>query len=315
MVSPTPTYHIISRVPPPPQGPLKLGTVIGNLQDPTPLSENLHVEESRQILFRDEEFEVNLEQVLKGVGGVGLNVLDTPVGIDLSGGGETTNNDTYKFKQLDTVFVSPTLDDYKTAVAVPSLQEHLEYSGYKPVYIITGMKIGHQPQVTLRRGNQLNGTFAIGFSDSNITLGTNANASSSRNIVQGSKRSPDSIVFAIRVRKLSYKKRHFLGSQRDLHDSSHNYNAELVGVGNDEDEENEVPVFDVEEMDLDEEIKGRATQEWEDSQEGRFQLVFGGIVGYPRSVLFGHRLVANLINIRSTDSFSSPIYSFTISTI
>lgn len=273
MVVTTPTYHIISKVLPPPKGPLKLGTVIDNLEDLTPLSDSLEIEKSRVTSFHEEEFEVNREQVLKGVGGVGLKVHGLPVGIDLSGGGDTNVNDTYKFKELDTLFFSPTLDDYERAVATPRLQTHLMYSNYMPVYIITGMKIGHQPEVTLRRGNQVNGTFTIGISEGNTTLGINADASSSRIIVQGSKSSPDSIVFAIRVRKLSYKKRYYIAGQRDLHDSPHNYGAELVGVDRDADEEDEVPLFDVEEMDLDEEIQGRVTQERDNSQVGKFQLV------------------------------------------
>ncbi|KAJ4156518.1 hypothetical protein NW754_008152 [Fusarium falciforme] len=253
-----------------PEGRLRLGTVIDTLENLNPLSDSLVVEDSRVTFSHEEEFEVTREQVLKGGGGVGLKVLGMPAGIDLSGGGDTIVNDTYKFKELDTFSFSPTIDDYGRAIAAPQLQN---YSRYMPVYIITGMKIGHQPEVTLRRGNQVNGTFTIGISEGNTTLGTNANASSSRNIVQGSRSSPDSIVFAIRVRKLSYKKRHYFAGQRNLHDSPHNYGAELVGVDRDADEKDKVPPFDVEEMDHDEEIQGRVTQERDNSQEGRFQLV------------------------------------------
>ncbi|EEU34302.1 uncharacterized protein NECHADRAFT_85629 [Fusarium vanettenii 77-13-4] len=273
MVVTTPTYHIISRVPPPPQGPLKLGTVIDSLEELIPLSDSLDVEGSRVTQFREEDFEVNRAQILKGAGGVGFKVLGMPVGIDISGGGDTAVNDTYKFKELDTVSFNPTPDDYQKAVAASQLQDYLEDSGYTPVYIVTGMKIGHRPEVTLRRGNQVNGTFTIGISDGNATLGTNANASSSSNIVQGSKSSPDSIVFAIRVRKLSFTKRYYIWGPRKLRNDPYNCSAELVGVGREADKSSEPAIFDVKEMDLDEEILGRATQERGNSQEGRFILV------------------------------------------
>ncbi|KAI8713077.1 hypothetical protein NCS52_01251000 [Fusarium sp. LHS14.1] len=269
MVVPTPTYHIISRVPPPPEGPLRLGTVIDTLEDLNPLSDSLVVEDSRITPFPEKDFEVNREHVLKAGGGVGLKVLGMPAGIDLSGDGDTNVNDTYKFKALDTYSFSPTIDDYKKAVTAPQLQR---YARHMPVYIITGMKIGHQPEVTLRRGKEVKGTFTIGFSEGNTTVGANANATSSRNIVQGSK-SSDSIVFAIRVRKLSYTKRYVVAGPRDLHNSPHDHDAELVGVDRDGDDDTEVPRFDVKEIDFDEEIQGRVTQERDNPQEGKFLLV------------------------------------------
>ena len=80
MVVPIPTYHIVSKVPPPPKGPLKLGTIIDDLGELNPL--NLggepQIDQSRIFTFHEDDFEITREEILKGTGGVGIKIAALP---------------------------------------------------------------------------------------------------------------------------------------------------------------------------------------------------------------------------------------------
>ncbi|KAH7348963.1 hypothetical protein BKA65DRAFT_271692 [Rhexocercosporidium sp. MPI-PUGE-AT-0058] len=277
MVVQLPTYHIVSKVPAPPKGPLKLGSIIDSLEELNPLNAGAEptIDKSRLCSFHEEEFEITREQIVKGTGGVGIKFDAVPgAGIDISAGNSTTIHDTYKFAQLDTEYFPPNTDDYVAAVAAKGVQRHLKYSGYKPVYMITGMKIGHQPQVTLKRNGEVHGTFSIGVDTATVKVGPHANLSKTTNIEQGAQRSPDSIVFGIKVRKLSYKRRYFFAGDMELHDDSYNESAELVGVDRDDDLGAEkAPQFDVSELELDEELDGLIAEEKDDTNEGKIAFV------------------------------------------
>jgi hypothetical protein len=274
MVIVIPTYHIVPRVPPPPLGPLKLGTIIDSLEDLNPLNlgNELQVDKSRIFKFHEEDFEITREEILKGTGGVGIKIASLPgIGADVSAGGETTIHDTYKFAALDTEYFPAGIDDYQTAAGNSRVQQHLKYSGFAPVYMITGMKIGHNPQVTITRNGKVQGTFSIGVDTGGVTLGPHSDLSKETKISQGSKSSPDSIVFGIRVRKLLYKKRYIVAGQRSLHNEAYNSKAELVGVTGPGDEV--APEFDVTVAELDEELKGAVKEEKDDKHEGRIAFL------------------------------------------
>jgi hypothetical protein len=277
MVVQIPTYHIVSKVPAPPKGPLKLGTIIDSLEELNPLNAGAEptIDESRQFSFHEEEFEITREQIVKGTGGVGIKFVAVPgVGVDTSAGGETTINDTYKFAELDTKYFPPCISDYEAAVVAKGVQRHLKYSGYKPVYMITGMKIGHRPEVTLKRNGVVHGTFSIGVDTATVTVGPHADLSKTKNITQAAKRSPDSIVFGIRVRKLSYKRKYIIVGDRELEDDSYNDEAELVGVDRDDDTGAEkAPQFDVSELKFDKELDGLVLEERDDANEGKIAFV------------------------------------------
>ena len=67
------------------------------------------------------------------------------MGGDVSGEGETSADDTFNATSLDTLFFSPTKEDYVQAVKSAQLQEYLKPAEYPSVYIITGMKIAREP--------------------------------------------------------------------------------------------------------------------------------------------------------------------------
>ena len=78
-----------------------------------------------------------------------------PVGGDVSGEGETSADDTFNATSLDTLFFSPTKEDYVQAVKSAQLQEYLKPAEYPSVYIITGMKIAREPSIALKRGKKI----------------------------------------------------------------------------------------------------------------------------------------------------------------
>lgn len=56
-----------------------------------------------------------------------------PVGADISGEGETSADDTFNAKFLDTLFFYPTKADYAKAVKSTQLQEYLQGANYPSV--------------------------------------------------------------------------------------------------------------------------------------------------------------------------------------
>lgn len=123
--------------------------------------------------------------------------------------------------------------------------------------IITGMKIAREPSVNLKRGNKIGGQGQLGLNmGDGSNIGGRGEGSKARNTTQKSEKSTD-IVLAIRVRKISYKKKYYIVGQRQMSDAAHDGGAELVGreqFGGLTDQETD---FDINELELnDDELKG-----------------------------------------------------------
>jgi hypothetical protein len=56
-----------------------------------------------------------------------------PVGADVGGEGETSADDTFNAKSLDTLFFYPTKNDYGKAVKSVQLQQYLQAANYPSV--------------------------------------------------------------------------------------------------------------------------------------------------------------------------------------
>jgi hypothetical protein len=185
-----------------------------------------------------------------------------PVGVDISGEGETSADDTFNVKSLDTLFFRPTKVDYTEAVKSTQLQEYLQEANYPSVYIITGMKIAREPSVTLKRGDHTGGQGQLGLNmGDGSNVGIRGDGSKARNTIQKSEKSTD-IVLAIRVQKLSYKKKYYIIGQRRWSDKAHDGGAELVGRERSEGLSKQKPEFGVDEVELDhEELQGNVKEE------------------------------------------------------
>lgn len=256
MVHPPPTYHLVGKVA---IGFLQLGTIIGDIRDPMSLNEDEEPEiaqsrrhclhEAKSATTRDELLQAGAEIAakaasLEGVGGKAK----------LERGSSFALN--YQFESIDTLSFNPTLEDYLQAVQASGVQAFLRSSKYRPVYMITGLKIGRHPTSTsLTSNTKTEGQLEAGVHlESALSLGPGLGASKSVTVTQKSEESSD-YVFAIKVRKLQYRKPYFgLFGPGELADAAYNAGAELVGVDNTPQAE-EQAVFDVEELDLDHEVE------------------------------------------------------------
>jgi hypothetical protein len=69
------------------------------------------------------------------------------------------------------------------------------------------------------------------------------------------------VVLAIRVRKLSYKKKYYIFGERQWSDKAHEGGAELVGKDRAEGGSASQPEFEVDELELKEELQGHIKEE------------------------------------------------------
>ncbi len=265
MVVSRPTYHIVGKVP---LGHIQLGTLIDDLHDIVPLNPNEELSLSQDRLYCEHEtaFTASREDVLKGNCGVGLKILAMQAA-EASAGGERGDHDTYKFGSLDTLFFYPTKADYEEAVKSKGLTEYLEGSGYGPVYLITGIKTGRRPAVDLQRVRKVNATLDVSIdTGTGISVGPKLDASKSAVLKQGSKESTD-YIWAVRVQKLSYRRKWSLFGERRWTNQSYLDRAELVGLDDTETDSGVEESYEVEEMALEDELKGYAEMT-ELNQEG-----------------------------------------------
>jgi hypothetical protein len=265
MVASAPTYHIVGKVP---LDHLQLGTIIDDLHEVVPLNQNeeLKLDQARLYCEHETDFEATREQMLKGKVGIGLKFLAVQGG-EVSLGGKRSVDDKYKFGSLDTLFFYPKPDDYVEAVKSEGLRGFLEASNYGPVYMITGIKTGRRPSVSLTRVKNVEGKLDVGIdTGTGISIGPKFDPSKSTTITQKSKGSTD-YIWAVRVRKLSYKKRWGIAGPRAWANEAHNAGAELVGTDRDTKYRSEDAFFNAEELELEEELEGyvKATEE---NQEG-----------------------------------------------
>jgi hypothetical protein len=185
-----------------------------------------------------------------------------PIGADISGKRETSTDDTFKANSLDTLFIYPTKSDYAEAAKSTQLQEYLEEAGYPSVFIITGMKIAREPSVTLRRGKKSGGQGQLGFEmGDGSNIGLRGGGSNTRNTSQTMAKASD-MTLAIRVRKLSYRKKYLVFGQRQWSDSAHSRRAELVGEDRSRASSGPEPEFEIDELEFgDEDPQGTSIEE------------------------------------------------------
>ncbi|KAH8754556.1 hypothetical protein F5883DRAFT_573043 [Diaporthe sp. PMI_573] len=252
MVVSRPQYHIVGKVP---LGHLQLGSMIDDLHDIFPLNENEELKLSQDRLYCQHEkaFTASREDVLKGKLGASIKAFAMQAA-EVSVGGERGDNDTYKFGDLDTLYFYPTPADYLEAVKSEGLKGFLESSGYSPVYLVTGIKTGRQPNVELERVRKGEVNADIGIdTGTGFEVGPKRDVSKNVTIKQGSEESTD-YIWAIKVQKLTYMKKWRLFGERSWSNQPFVRSAELVNtkdLGAQVEES-----FDAEELEIKEELVG-----------------------------------------------------------
>ncbi|KAH8746532.1 hypothetical protein F5883DRAFT_585498 [Diaporthe sp. PMI_573] len=120
---------------------------------------------------------------------------------EVSVGGERGDNDTYKFGNLDTLYFYPTPADYLEAVKSEGLKGFLESFGYSPMYLVTRIKTGRQPNVELERVRKGEVNTDIGINiGTGFEVGPKMDVSKNVTIKQGSEESTD-YIWAIKVKE------------------------------------------------------------------------------------------------------------------
>ncbi|KAI8663495.1 hypothetical protein NCS57_00950700 [Fusarium keratoplasticum] len=266
MVASTPEYHILGkRVP---VNRLRLGTIIPSIQVLTRLNPGKEptIDGKRLDYWHDTVFKATRDDALKGEAGVELKVAALEgVGGEGKVDGERGNIDKYSFSAIDTLEFESVQKDYNDAGQAEGVQTFLKKSKYRPVFYITGIKVGRVPTdedsgptFEATRVKKLGGTLSLGVNIPSLaSIGPKTSGSKNLTITQQYREHNDRI-FAIRVRKLQYKKTGFFGP-REWVDEPANDGAEMVGEDREEQEEEkpELAFDEVEEVGLEEkELKG-----------------------------------------------------------
>jgi hypothetical protein len=127
---------------------LHLGTIIENLTSVEPLNEDCRLDIPQAGLYCDhkEGFSATRSNMKKGDYGVWAKF----VGIEGLGGElgwvtEGSDEDTYSFKGIDTIYFNPKQEYLRNSMNEDDVQEYMKGRQYEPVFIITGLKIARGP--------------------------------------------------------------------------------------------------------------------------------------------------------------------------
>ncbi|KAJ5511151.1 hypothetical protein N7453_003254 [Penicillium expansum] len=226
----SPEYHIVrKRVA---VGRLLLGTIIGDLDELFPINkgEELLIDDKDLDHFHDRNAEISRDAALAGKAGIAAKALAFyPAGVDA----ERSLKDIYSIPDVYTWQFDPEEHDYLDAMESEKVQKFLVINSYRPVYIITGLKLCSGMSVDLTRVKRTKGGLELGVEvGTAVSIGPKLGLSKAMNVGQrGEELTPR--IFAIRVRKLRYKKMGGVmgfGGSRKLINQRHNDGAELVGA-------------------------------------------------------------------------------------
>jgi hypothetical protein len=233
MVASTPEYHILGkRVA---VGRLLLGTIVDSWDDLSRINsgEELVIDEKRVDYFHDRNVEITRDVALTGNAGVAAKALALDgVGGEASFEGERSSKHTYKIPDVHTWQFDAEASDYLEAMKSIKAQEFLRSVDFDPVYMITGLKFGTKTSVDITRVRKMEGRLELGVNIATaVSIGPKIGSSNTVTITQKGQELTERIL-AIRVRKLRYEKKGFLGlvGPRQLVNEPSNDGAELAGV-------------------------------------------------------------------------------------
>jgi hypothetical protein len=245
------TYMLVPHHDFPADGPILLGTIILDPQQP---GESLNEAEIPEIppTSKYSCHKYNWEQTVDSTRNGNTSVWARCVNILGLGGSfglgfNTVAVDHYRFADLETTFFTPSQDYIEKAVKTPKVRSFLEGARYVPVYMVTGVKIVRGPgsHVVSRRsiaqGGQANisvpspmGAGGVVFDSGDVSFGQGGTANTSFN---GS----SDFVIGYRVGKITFQKvsegdrvprhqRHEVGAMLGISEGRANEDAPTVKV-------------------------------------------------------------------------------------
>lgn len=257
------TYHLPPNfcIGPAPRGPIQLGSILTNLRDVEVINSDCHVavDEAKIFSHAQHGFEATASRMRKGELGTWAKAVGFEgLGGELSGSRETNTESEYKFSRLDTLTFSPTPAYRRASMKELDVAEYVEATGWAPVYLVTGLKVAVQPSVKMSTSRNFAALGEAGISEAAVlpvNFGPHVGVQGQDQTSEGWTKSDD-FIFGIRVEKLVYK-RQWLSRQRHdegpLQSKLFIKGAQLVGEGDDSDEEDE---DEISELELGEDMDG-----------------------------------------------------------
>ncbi|KAL5319283.1 hypothetical protein ACEPPN_012333 [Leptodophora sp. 'Broadleaf-Isolate-01'] len=226
------TYFLVPTRDTPPTGPIFLGSIIKSPRSPelsvnrkkSPLLSALEVDVTR--LFDSSR---QLTRNGKGKTGVWVEFLGgMGIGADISGNWDNIEQSTYKFDELITKTISPSLAEISAIFNEQEVQQCLKDSRFRDnLYMITGIKIARGADVAVSkirsRGGNLN--FGIDTTPFGVPIKIGPDIEISKEVGQSfEEKHTEDFVFAYRLREIRYRR-------KVVEDQKEYRKGDLMGAG------------------------------------------------------------------------------------
>ncbi|KAG4434253.1 hypothetical protein IFR05_010272 [Cadophora sp. M221] len=226
------TYFLVPTRDTPPSGPIFLGSIIKSPRSPelsingkkSPLLSALEVNVTRLV-----DSSRQLTKSGKGKTGVWVEFLGgMGIGADISGNWDNIEQSTYKFAELITKTISPSLAEISAIFNEAEVQQCLKDSRFRDnLYMITGIKIARGADVAVSkirsRGGNLN--FGIDTTPFGVPIQIGPDIEISKEVGQSfEEKHTEDFVFAYRLREIRYRK-------KVVEDQKEYRKGDLMGAG------------------------------------------------------------------------------------
>jgi hypothetical protein len=265
------TYHLAPNFStgPVPLGPVDLGSILSSLDDIDVLNERSYtaIPQAETYCHHKTGFTAKRSEMRKGEYGIWAQFVgQMGIGGELRWSHESTDEDAYTFKRLDTIYFTPTPAYLKASMNASDVADWVDGANFAPVYMVTGLKIARGPSVNMKKGKTREFSGQLGLQNPAgvpLNVGPKLILSDGRQSEEGWEESDD-FIFGIRVKKLMYKRAWLSSKRGDLKSLDHYKGATLLDDDDSESEEEE----DVVEIDMEGEWDGREeVQEVDDGTE------------------------------------------------
>lgn len=200
---------------PPPVGPLDLGSIVIDPRDVnTPINRNSRLEVPIDQLHRSYTSGVQSTSSRNGENGAWAKILSA-AGLGGEAGllPQRDGEATYKFDRLETMYFMPTEDYIRQSVEQSEVLGYIKASGYKPVFLVTGLKIVRGPALIQSRQTSIGhkAQLELGLPASIGPMTSQPNEITGTTVFDGS----SDFIIGIRFTKITYR-RQFLGAKRKV---------------------------------------------------------------------------------------------------
>ncbi|KAI1385109.1 uncharacterized protein F4822DRAFT_417329 [Hypoxylon trugodes] len=204
-----PTYRRAPNFSIPPNGPLKLGTIVEDLKELLPLNQSKQVDipAGNTYYTKDKGFSITFEKIREHeLGAVarifGLESLGE-IGTKYQRNAETA----VYIRELETSHFYPSVEYIGASLALGDVKTYMEVTKKRyPVYMITGLKIAHGASWSLSRDSSVGATLEVTVPEPTTVVAAGPKLSSTVSSKKTtSVEEADSFVLAYRATKIWYK--------------------------------------------------------------------------------------------------------------